>query len=103
MNPPFKLSVDFLEKCMHLGARKIVMFGTMTFYGTKTRRDFINQNKPSRIYLCGDRATCWMFDVPEHKRKGTTSKQFAFFVWDEFGRTAEPSIHLIYKEDVSNA
>lgn len=99
MNPPFKMSVEFIKRAMELGAQKIVMFCTLTFFGTQERRTFINDNKPSRIYVCGDRATCWRFDVPEQERKGTTSKQFAFFVWEGEGKT-DPTTHLIYKGDV---
>lgn len=98
MNPPFKLSVEFFEKAKALGARKIIMFQNFSFKTSIKRREFWAKYPPSRMYICAERATCWRFDIPEHKRRGTTSKTFCFYVWDGFNNQA-PTTHLIYKPE----
>lgn len=103
MNPPFRKSAAFFEVARAMQPRKIVMFNTFSFYGSQDRKPFLDSCEPSRIYVCADRATCWRFDVPEWKRKGTTPKQFAFFVWDfmpgQCAARPAPSIHRLYKKE----
>ncbi|MBL4761263.1 MAG: hypothetical protein JKY93_01020 [Gammaproteobacteria bacterium] len=97
LNPPFKLSCEFLLQCRLLGARKVILFQNITWMTSKTRREFWKNNPPTRTYIFAERATTWRFDVPEHKRIGTTSKTFAFFVWDGWDNPAAPTSHLLYK------
>ncbi len=74
MNPPFSLAVEFVELCFELNARKIVCFQRFAWWESKGRRDFWEKHPPNRVYVCGDRASCWRFDIPEEERKsGTTT------------------------------
>lgn len=97
LNPPFKLSCDFFEQCRRLGARKIIMFQNFTFLTSIGRKEFWKKYPASKVYVFAERATTWRFDVPENKRKGTSTKTFAFFVWDGFNTARAPAIHLLYK------
>lgn len=97
MNPPFKKTIDFVKKAKKLGARKVVVYQNIAWYASRGRREFWKKYRPSRIYLLADRGTCWRVDVPERKRKGTTTKIFAFFVFDGW-TDHDPILHLIYKD-----
>jgi len=59
MNPPFSKAVEFVEKSLELGARKVVCFQRFAWWESKKRRDFWAKHPPARIYICGDRADCW--------------------------------------------
>lgn len=64
MNPPFSQAQEFISHANALGARKIVCFQSWAWRESKKRRDWWEENPPSRIWLCGERATCWRFDIP---------------------------------------
>lgn len=106
MNPPFKLSEKFIERCFELGARKIVCFQRFSWFeGSdvkgKKRGTFWKNNMPSRIYVCGDRAHCHLHSYPEDKRKkGSTKHTFAWFVWEE-GQPAAALTSHIFKSEVA--
>lgn len=65
MNPPFDLACEFVDKAKELGARKIVSFQRWAWRESKGRRQWWEANPPARTYVCGERATCWRFDVPK--------------------------------------
>ncbi len=109
MNPPFTLTIDFIERSFRLGARKIVMFQRLAFLESATRRGFFERMMPARVWVCGDRATCWRGDIPEETyidengeeirgRKGrSASTPHAWFVWETGHRGAGVLQHL-YKD-----
>lgn len=93
MNPPFSLAVKFVERCIDLGARKIVCFQRFAWWESKGRRDFWEKHPPNRVYVCGDRASCWRFDIPKDdqgnrydpvtgKKLAGTTTAHAWFVWE---------------------
>ena len=96
MNPPFSLAVEFVEKCLELKARKIVCFQRFAWWESKGRRDFWEKHPPNRVYVCGDRASCWRFDIPEEQRKSSTTTAHAFFVWER-GHPRGTVLGHIYK------
>lgn len=94
MNPPFSLAVDFVKKGFELGARKIVMFQRFSFWESDGRQDFWNEFPPNRIYVCGDRADCWRYDLPKDdkgnrydpktgKKLSSTPTAHAWFVFEQ--------------------
>lgn len=97
MNPPFSVACQFVDKAKELGARKIVVFQRWAWREAGRRRAWWDANPPSRVYLCGDRATCWRADIPEEKRTGGTPTAHAFFVW-EAGQPAGPLVGTIWKK-----
>jgi len=96
MNPPFSLACDFVEKAFELGARKIVCFQRFAWWESKGRREFWDNHPPARIYICGDRATCWRHDLPEEERTSGTTAAHAWFVWER-GHPPGTQLHRIYK------
>ena len=59
INPPFTLADDFVEKSFYLGARKVLCFQRFAWLESSKRRVFWDKYPPSRVWLCGSRATCW--------------------------------------------
>jgi hypothetical protein len=95
-NPPFSLTADFVAKALELGARKVAAFQKMEFMGTLQRRPWLAKHPPSRIWLCGTRATCWRFDVPPERRNGSTPTLHAWFVWER-GHDGPPVTRNIWE------
>lgn len=97
-NAPFSKTPAFVAHAQLLGARKIAAFQKMEFMGTNVRRPWLDKNPPCRIWLCGTRATCWRFDVPPEKQKGSTPTLHAWFVWER-GHEGPPIIRNIWETD----
>lgn len=104
MNPPFTKACAFVEKAQALGAEKIICFQRLSWLESLKRRDFWENNPPSRIYLCGDRATCWRHDLAQQDRdedrkaKSNTATAHAWFVWD-VNDTSKMTISHIWKDE----
>jgi len=108
MNPPFSVACEFVEKAFELGARKIVMFQRFAFWESGGRKEFWDKYPPARVYVCGDRATCWRHDIPVNdkgqrydpdtgKIMAGSSTAHAWFVWERGQSTGTPQLHRIYK------
>lgn len=109
MNPPFSLSEQFVQRSFELKARKIVCFQKFAWWESQGRRTFWDRYTPCRIYICGDRATCWRFDTPVNEKgqhispktgkpMGNTPTAHAWFIWER-GQPTGPLVSRIYKED----
>lgn len=110
MNPPFSLACHFVDRSFQLGARKVLMFQRFSFLESRKRREFYIRRPPARIWLCGDRATCWRGDVPEEDIEGPDGKvvrgrkgrsvptAHAWFVWERDHKGAEV-VSRIWKDD----
>jgi hypothetical protein len=106
MNPPFTKSEAFVERAFCYDARKIVCFQKFSWYEGekdtgKKRGTFWEMLPPSRIYVCGSRATCWRHDIApqdrldSHGREKSTPTTYAWFVW-ESGHPRGTTIGHIY-------
>ena len=98
MNPPFSKAVEFVEKAFELGAKKVACFQRLAWYESSKRREFWENNPPARVYVCGDRATCWRHDVPDHKRSSNAPTAHAWFIWEQ-GAPSGTLLSHIYKND----
>lgn len=97
MNPPFSLAEKFVLRAMELNARKIVCFQRFAWWESAGRREFWDINPPNRVYICGNRATCWRFDVPAEKRIGGTPTAHAWFIWER-GHPHGTTLGHVFKE-----
>jgi hypothetical protein len=97
MNPPFSRATAFVDRARALGARKILCFQRLAFRESQTRRDWWQACPPARVWLCGDRAHCWRFDIPPEQRRSGTPTAHAWFVWEAGHRGAEMT-GTIWKE-----
>lgn len=88
MNPPYSKAREFVEAAILYGARKIITFQRFAWYESGRRRNFWDGAPPNRIYVCGDRATCWRHDVPpedrldENGREKSSPTANAWYVWE---------------------
>mgnify|MGYP006432948041 CR=1 FL=1 len=101
MNPPFSRACDFVRRSFDLGARKIVCFQRFAWWESAERRDFWCAFPPNRVYICGERATCWRFDLADAGRGGNTPTAHAWYVW-EAGHPGGTQLGHIYKNDATN-
>lgn len=107
VNPPFSKAVDFVERALELGARKVICYQRFAWRECSKRREFWEKNPPCRIYLCGDRATSWRHDIPKDQREGWvnpktgkrragTPTAHAWFIWER-GQPGAGLLSAIWK------
>ena len=89
MNPPFSLATQFVDKARALGARKILSFQRQAWRESDTRRAWWEANPSARTWICGNRATCWLFTVPPEERGSGTPMAHAWYVWERCHKGAE--------------
>lgn len=70
MNPPFSLACEFVNRAFELGARKVGSSQRQAWRESKGRRDWWEKNRPSRVWVCGERASCWRFDMIDCRHEG---------------------------------
>jgi hypothetical protein len=115
INPPFSKACEFVDRAIELGARKVLCFQRYSWREGLGRRDWWEKRPPARVWLCGSRATCWRFDIPEQclgercgKGKSTgstrcrkcmagTTVAHAWFVWERSHRGIE-ALGTIWRE-----
>jgi hypothetical protein len=99
MNPPFSKACDFVTKAFDLGADKVLCFQRKAWRESNKRRAFWAKYPPKRIFVCGERATCWRHDISleEREARGGTPTPHA---WFEFilGNAERPTEYIIYKD-----
>lgn len=98
MNPPFSKAVEFVEKSLALGARKIICFQRFSWWESQGRRAFWEKTPPNRVYICGNRADCWRHDIPADQRGSSSPTAHAWFIWEQ-GHPPGTQLSHIWKED----
>lgn len=107
MNPPFSKACEFVQRSFDVGASQVICFQRFAWWESRKRKEFWEKYKPSDVYICGDRATCWRHDLPQddqgnryHPETGnkmaSSSTAHAWFVWNK-PCSAETKLHHIYK------
>lgn len=98
INPPFSLAVEFVQRALDCGARKVVCFQRAAWRESQGRRDFFDAHPPARVWVCGDRAHTWLLSVPPAERtSGGRQLAHAWYVWERYHRGAEIT-NAIYKD-----
>jgi len=73
-NPPFSLTMQFIEAALRLNTRYVVMLQRLNYIGTERRHAFMQANPPD-LYVLPNR--------PSFKATGETdSVEYAWMVWD---------------------
>lgn len=95
MNPPFEKAEEFVEKAFERNFDKIICFQRFAWYESRDRKNFWDKYPPNRVYVCGDRATCWRHDIPINERGkrydpetgrelAGSSTAHAWFIWEKW-------------------
>jgi hypothetical protein len=112
MNPPFSKACEFVEKSFEIGAKKVVCFQRFAWWESRARRAFWNYFPPSKVYICGDRAHCWLHGLKENEKgqklhpetnkamAGTTTAH-AWFVFER-DATGGTLLGHIWRNDVTS-
>lgn len=95
MNPPFSKACEFLLKAKELNYGKILVFQRFAWLESSVRREFWEKHAPSRVYVCGSRATCWRGDIKN--RASSTPTTHAWFVWDSNCKETN-KLKFLYKD-----
>lgn len=104
MNPPFSHAVDFVRAALEV-CDFVACFQRWAWFESEVRRPFFDGTPPTRLLVCGNRATCWRFDQPADARRGGTSTSHGWFIWD-YRRACppagfEPPAGRIYRSDAA--
>lgn len=99
MNPPFTQAERFVDHAKRLNARKIICFQRQAWRESAGRRQWWEANPPSRVWVCGSRATCWRFDLlgTDLTKRGGSTTSMAWYVWERGHKGAEVT-SAIYPE-----
>lgn len=80
-NPPFTISIPFLEKSLS-EAKVVCYLQRINWLGSKTRKDFWNANTPDKMFVLSERP---QFLKELGIKGGTDSTEYAWFIWDKLG------------------
>lgn len=97
MNPPFSLSVEFIERALELGAHKVCVFEKMSLFESASRKKFWDRVPLTRILYLAQRATCKRFDIID--KKMSTTEKYAWFIFEPNTKhiPQDPTIRRIYR------
>jgi len=78
-NPPYKYSVDFIEKALELVPRenKVAMFLKLQFLEGKARKKLFKKYPPKTVYISSSRIECGMNGI----FKNTSAVAYCWFIW----------------------
>lgn len=107
MNPPFSLAEEFVERAYEMSPVKIVCFQRFAWWESGGRRKFWDKYRPVRVWVCGDRASCYRHDLPRDDKgrrynhdgkpmSGTTTAH-AFFVFKPRSPEKDTKLLRLYK------
>lgn len=80
-NPPYNLSLEFVEKALELSNRKVAMFLRIQFLESKKRYErLLKEHPPKKVLVFVKRMKCYPNDVDTVKSSAIC---FAWFIWDK--------------------
>lgn len=96
MNPPFSLTIPFVNHALDIAQKGVLMFNRLQFIESQKRYDYIfKDNPPTAIYQYVDRVNCAKsgnFDV-----KQSSTQAYAWFYWDKQNQNKETKLYWIRK------
>lgn len=82
MNPPFSLTIPFVNHALDIAKKGVLMFNRLQFVESQKRYDLIfKSNPPNKIYQYVDRINCAKSGDFSKKLNGTQA--YAWFFWDK--------------------
>ena len=93
-NPPYKLSLDFLEKSLSITRKKVAFFCYLTFLESESRRPFLTNGLLSHVVVVSNR-------TPKMKNGKWGSGErlpHAWYVWDKNHDGSPPKLFIENQE-----
>ena len=109
-NPPYNLAVPIIERALELTKPMgwVVMLLRVNFLGAQKRGAWWQEHMPESMYTHSKRPSFypknWKELMPDLKKKGTDSTEYAHFVWQK-GNTRNPyrGFVIAHEKGVSDA
>jgi len=101
MNAPFTRACEFVDRAFELGARKVLNFHGIAWFGSKTRRSWWDGACCKNVHFCAERATWWYFHIAPEKRKGSNPKEHAWYEFER-GYVGDPDFKRLYRDGAKN-
>ena len=90
-NPPFSISIEFLEKSLKEG-KTVCYLQRVNWLGSKIRKDFWNYNTPDKMFVLSKRPNF----LKELGIKGTgDATEYAWFIWDRLNIVIGKHIEIL--------
>lgn len=95
-NPPFKFSMEFVEKALSLSDKYVIMLLKLQFLESERRKSFLQKSPLKYVYVHSKRIVCWKDGNPldEKGKKWAGTQAYAWFIWEK-GYTGEPIIRFL--------
>jgi hypothetical protein len=90
-NPPFSKSIEFLTKSLN-EALTVCYLQRLNWLGSKTRKDFWNNNTPDKLFILAQRP---QFMKEMGLKSGSDSTEYAWFIWDKLNIVKGKHIEII--------
>ena len=94
MNPPFSLTIPFVNHALDIAKKGVLMFNRLQFIESQKRYELIfSENPPNEIYQYVDRI--YLPKGGDFSTKGSSSQAYAWFYWDKNKQYDGTKLHWI--------
>ena len=80
-NPPYKYSIEFVEKALELTDNKVAMFLKLTFLESQKRKVFFEKYPPKKIYVFSERILCAKDGNFENYKSSPVA--YCWYIWEK--------------------
>lgn len=81
-NPPYKYALEFCERAIENGPKKVAMFLKLTFLEGQKRQKFFQDHPPRYVAVCVNRVQCALNGDKEMFSKSSAAC-YAWFIWEK--------------------
>lgn len=98
INPPYKLLLPFVTKCIQLTVNKVAVLMPLRYLSGKERNNFYIDNPPKTVYAYIERIQLAKNGDFERYQKGQSLETYAWVIWekDYKGETTLKWLHNVY-------
>lgn len=96
MNPPFSLTIPFVNHALDIAQKGVLMFNRLQFIESQKRYDYIfKNNPPTAVYQYVDRVGCAA--AGDFSKHNGSAQAYAWFYWDKENKSKETKLYWIRK------
>jgi hypothetical protein len=98
MNPPFSLTIPFVNHALDIADFGVIMFNRLQFVESAKRYDLIfKDTPPTAIYQYVDRVNC--YKGGDTTKKMNSTQAYAWFYWDKNNPSTDTKFYWIRKKE----